>query len=230
MGEATPFDPKTLADGAGAPPRPMPRGWQPRRDPDRFVAILPMWEPRPKAVTSTVGTASVLDERPLDPPDADDFVLQADPPADAEASAVGRDAGGTVIAPLSGDPTETVKSDGRTSPAPRERPIPSIDGYEILDELGRGGMGVVYRARQVLLNRSCVLKMILAGAHADSEAIVRFLAEAEAIARMQHPNVVQIRHIGEADGLPFFELEYVEGGSLDRRLDGTPWAPAWRPS
>ena len=135
--------------------------------------------------------------------------------------------GAPLIAPLAGDPTVTVKTDGRTSPAPRERPIPSIDGYEILGELGRGGMGVVYRARQVLLNRSCVLKMILAGAHADAEAIVRFLAEAEAVARMQHPNVVQIHHIGEADGLPFFELEYVEGGSLDRRLDGTPW-PARR--
>ncbi len=69
--------------------------------------------------------------------------------------------------------------------------------------------------------------MILAGAHADAEAAVRFLAEAEAVARLQHPNIVQIHHIGEADGLPFFELEYVDGGSLDRRLDGTPW-PARR--
>ncbi len=57
--------------------------------------------------------------------------------------------------------------------------------------------------------------------------IVRFLAEAEAVARLQHPNVVQIHHIGEAGGLPFFELEYLEGGSLDRQLDGTPW-PARR--
>ena len=69
--------------------------------------------------------------------------------------------------------------------------------------------------------------MILAGAHADPVAAVRFLAEAEAVARLQHHHIVQIHHIGEADGLPFFELEYVEGGSLDRRLDGTPW-PARR--
>ena len=88
-------------------------------------------------------------------------------------------------------------------------------------------MGVVYRARQVLLNRPCVLKMILAGAHASAGGHRRFLAEAEAVARLQHPNIVQIHHIGEADGLPFFELEYVDGGSLDRRLDGTPW-PARR--
>jgi WD40 repeat protein len=119
------------------------------------------------------------------------------------------------------------KVDRRVSPTLRERPVPIIEGYEILGELGRGGMGVVYRARQVLLNRPCVLKMILAGAHADELAALRFLAEAEAVARLKHPNIIQIYHIGEADGLPYFELEYVEGGSLDKRLDGTPW-PARR--
>jgi serine/threonine-protein kinase len=110
---------------------------------------------------------------------------------------------------------------------PSTRAVPVISGYEVLGELGRGGMGVVYRARQTRLNRPCVLKMILAGVHADAEASLRFLAEAEAVARLRHANIVQIHHIGEADGLPFFELEYVEGGSLDRRLDGTPW-PAKR--
>ena len=90
-------------------------------------------------------------------------------------------------------------------------------------ELGRGGMGVVYEARQVRLNRPCALKMILAGAHANPEVAARFLAEARTIARLQHPHIVQIHHIGEADGLPFLELEYVAGGSLDRQLDGTPW-------
>jgi serine/threonine-protein kinase len=125
--------------------------------------------------------------------------------------------------PVPGEET----SDGHTSPAARERPVPVIDGYQILGELGRGGMGVVYRARQIRLNRPCVLKMILAGIHAEAESVARFLAEAEAVARLQHPHIVQIHHIGEADGLPFFELEYVAGGSLDRRIDGTPW-PARR--
>ena len=69
--------------------------------------------------------------------------------------------------------------------------------------------------------------MILAGVYADAVAATRFLDEAKAIARLRHPNVVQIHHIGEADGLPYFELEYLEGGGLDRRLDGTPW-PARR--
>jgi WD40 repeat protein/Flp pilus assembly protein TadD/tRNA A-37 threonylcarbamoyl transferase component Bud32 len=123
----------------------------------------------------------------------------------------------------SGDRSSDLTTNRRPPPTPRERPIPTVDGYEILGELGRGGMGVVYRARQTLLNRPCALKMILAGEYANNEAIVRFLAEAEAVARLQHPSIVQIHHIGQVDGLPFFELEYVEGGSLDKRLDGTPW-------
>jgi tetratricopeptide (TPR) repeat protein len=108
---------------------------------------------------------------------------------------------------------------------PASRASPAIEGYEILGELGRGGMGVVYRARQVQLNRPCALKMILAGAHANPEAVARFLAEARAIARLQHVHIVQIHHIGKADDLPFFELEYVPGGGLDRQIEGTPWQP-----
>ncbi len=122
---------------------------------------------------------------------------------------------------------ETSDSGGPTESTHGMAPAPAVPGYEILGELGRGGMGVVYRARQVRLNRPCVLKMILGGGHAGAEAGARFLAEAEAVARLQHANVVQIHHIGEADGLPYFELEYLEGGSLDRRLNGTPW-PARR--
>ena len=88
-------------------------------------------------------------------------------------------------------------------------------------------MGVVYKARHVRLNRPCALKMILAGLHAGPDVVARFVTEAEAIARLEHPSIVQIRHIGDADGLPFLELEYVSGRSLDQQLDGTPW-PAKR--
>jgi eukaryotic-like serine/threonine-protein kinase len=102
----------------------------------------------------------------------------------------------------------------------------TVPGYEIEGELGRGGMGVVYKARHAQLKRPCALKMILAGAHAGPELVARFRAEAEAIARLQHPHVVQIRHVGEAQGMPFFELEFVSGGSLDKQLDGTPWPAA----
>ncbi len=107
---------------------------------------------------------------------------------------------------------------GSASPGP----IPRITGYEILDELGRGGMGVVYRARQIGLNRFVALKVILAGGHAGIAQIERFRAEGEAVARLQHPNIVQIHDVGEQEGRPFFALELVEGGSLARRLHGAP--------
>jgi WD40 repeat protein len=103
---------------------------------------------------------------------------------------------------------------------------PDVPGYEVLGELGRGGMGVVYRARQAGLNRVVALKMILAGVHAGAEEVMRFRAEAEAVARLQHPNVVQVYEVGEHAGLPYFSLEYCPGGSLDRKLAGTPLPPA----
>jgi WD40 repeat protein len=98
-------------------------------------------------------------------------------------------------------------------------------GYEVVDRLGAGGMGVVYRARQLALNRVVALKVIRAGVHASAEERKRFAAEAEAIARLQHPNIVQVHEVGDCADLPFFSLEFVEGGSLAQRLDGTPQAP-----
>jgi tetratricopeptide (TPR) repeat protein/tRNA A-37 threonylcarbamoyl transferase component Bud32 len=100
---------------------------------------------------------------------------------------------------------------------------PALPGYQILGELGRGGMGVVYKARQLRLNRIVALKMILAGDYAPPETVIRFLAEAESIARLHHPHIVQIFAYGEHDGRPYFEMEYVDGGSLADRLGGKPW-------
>jgi len=98
-------------------------------------------------------------------------------------------------------------------------------GYEIQGELGRGGMGVVYKARQIGLNRLVALKMVLTGAHAGPQELARFQLEAKAVASIQHPNIVQIYEVGESEGCPYLCLEFVEGGNLADKLAGMPQAP-----
>jgi WD40 repeat protein/serine/threonine protein kinase len=104
--------------------------------------------------------------------------------------------------------------------APRQ-----IGEYDILAEVGRGGMGVVYQARHRRLRRLAAVKMVLAGEFASSTQELRFRLEAELAARVQHPNIVQVYEIGSYEGRPFLALEWVEGGSLANRLHGEPWPP-----
>ncbi len=101
-------------------------------------------------------------------------------------------------------------------------PLPAIDGYQVQQELGRGAMGVVYQARQLSLHRHVAIKMILAGSYAGSRERARFATEAQAIARLQHPHIVQIHEVGEQDGRPFFCMELIRGGSLAQELAGRP--------
>lgn len=120
---------------------------------------------------------------------------------------------------------ETISGAARPGSKAASSPLPALPGYVMLAELGRGGMGVVYRARQVRLQREVAVKMLLNGQHASAERRVRFRAEADAIARLHHPAILQVYDIGEHDGIPFLVLEYMNGGSLERRLAGKPVPP-----
>ncbi|MDZ4781932.1 MAG: protein kinase [Planctomycetia bacterium] len=100
-----------------------------------------------------------------------------------------------------------------------------LGNYELIEELGRGGMGVVYKARQIGVRRVVALKLILAGEHAGKDRCARFEAEAEIVGRLAHPNIVQIYEVGNDQGRPYLSLEFVDGGSLDRKLNGTPMPP-----
>jgi WD40 repeat protein len=120
--------------------------------------------------------------------------------------------------PSPGAPTECTG----TREVPADHAASAPPGYEILAELGRGGMGVVYKARHLRLSRVVALKMILAGGHAAVSERLRFLGEAEVVASLQHANIVSLLEYGEHQGLPFFTLEFMPGGSLAHRLDGVP--------
>jgi serine/threonine protein kinase/WD40 repeat protein len=116
------------------------------------------------------------------------------------------------------DPTVPGGPWGRASTA--DAPLPRIAGYEVRAELGRGGMGAVYKVRQLSLNRIVALKMLLPDGPVTHEMLVRFRTEAEALARLHHPNIVPIYDIGESEGRPYFTMEYVAGPSLADVLDG----------
>ena len=117
---------------------------------------------------------------------------------------------------------ETMRIGATGIPAPTQTPVPArfgirIRGYDLLEEVGVGGMGIVYKARHRELNRIVALKMLKTAEMTDAESRLRFRAEAESVARLQNPNIIQVFEVGEQDGAPFIALEFVDGGSLTQR-------------
>ena len=201
--------------------------------------------PEPSLTQAIPPTLPPADQTLLQPPSSppvDQTLVQAAsaPPTDrtfVQADSV-RPADHTLLQTPTDPPTARVEAesfppDGGTI---AQAPLPAsvlaailqeihVPGYELLGELGRGGMGVVYKARQVGLNRVVALKMILSGDYAAAGDLARFRLEAEAVAQFQHPNIVQIYDIDEVKGRPYFCLEFVDGGPLHKKLAGDPQPP-----
>ncbi|APW62937.1 serine/threonine-protein kinase [Paludisphaera borealis] len=225
-----------LADGASEPQRvewicsDQIRDWQAgRRIPaEAYLALHPLFPAESEAVFEVVYNEFLLRESLGERPCLEEFVWRFPDLADRLARQL------ALHRALSSDDG----ADGEGVPAPRARKAnregddgptiagaPRIPGYRILGELGRGGAGVVYKARQLTLDRLVALKVIQAGHRALPGAVERFHAEAEATARFQHPNIIQVHEVGEHEGLGYLALEYAAGGSLEAAIAGTPWAP-----
>jgi eukaryotic-like serine/threonine-protein kinase len=113
----------------------------------------------------------------------------------------------------------------RQPPAPPSG-TPTIPGYDIVGELGRGGMGIVYKAWHVKSKQFVALKMITPGSETNESLLRRFKTEADAVARLSHPNIVKVYEVGESQGWPYFSIEFCGGGSLAKKLSGIPMLPA----
>src|SRR5262245_7486033 len=198
---APPPDDRTLAQ----PPTATPSAQEP--DAANTLAAVPT-EPTIRATP------------PSPPPTASDpTAIMPSGPSDLTAVAPP-----TQQQPATEERTRQQTADTRPA-ATTARPVVAVPGYEMLGELGRGGMGVVHKARHRKLNRLVALKMVLSGEFARAIDLERFNSEAQRLAKVQHPNIVHIYDVGEYAGRPYFAMEYVDGGTLAGRLAGRPQPP-----
>lgn len=191
----------------------------PERADDTIDSVYPE-APAPKSVDGAKSShassyAETLEKQPI-------IIHKSDgPPAEFDSSQQ------TV------DPTPGVKKISAKKEAAREKKRLNaallvgahLGGFELLGVIAHGGMGVVYKARHTRLDRYAAIKMVLAGAHAAPEQLARFRSEAQVVASLQHPNIVQLYEVGDHDNLPFIALEFVDGGSLAKKAGGQPQPP-----
>ncbi len=243
--------PPRVSTAVGQIPDASRRGKNSQRETDATplgvaASNLTIDTPSSSEADSTLDPALATDPNvTIDPVPNEQFEASVDPDGRVEAPPKGK-FGRVPSAPANGEPDtdspppiqQTVDlsrkadapgahtTDFSTSPSSGEEfNLQHIAGYVVLGELGRGGMGVVYKAQHLQLNRLVALKMVLAGAHAGPEQLVRFQIEAEAVAHLKHPNIVQIYEVGKHEDLPYFSLEYVDGGSLTGKIGGKPQPP-----
>jgi tetratricopeptide (TPR) repeat protein/predicted Ser/Thr protein kinase len=213
--------------------------WQRRRAEGKTLILAELCHDRPELLPALERRIAALQQLETIPPDVHE--QPTIPPQNNEVA----DAAATVdpyATPTQDSPTQTLPPLAFPTDSPADQlevadvattELPPallagaevVPGYEVLGVLGKGGMGIVYKARQHRLGRLVALKMILHAEHAGNRDRQRFQAEAEAVARLQHPNIVQIHEVGEHRGLPYFSLEFCAGGSLEAKLAGKPLAP-----
>src|SRR5262249_30733159 len=148
--------------------------------------------------------------------------LAGEPPQARPSPGVRHEQEGPLASSAGRSPPTTMPG-GNAGPGTTGPPgLPAIPGYEIEREWARSGMAVIYKARQVSLDRVVALKMIAGGYGLDREQFDRFRIEAAAVAHLRHPNIVHVYDFGEHNGRAYISMEFIEGGDLSQKLAGTP--------
>jgi predicted Ser/Thr protein kinase len=196
---------------------------------EAYLDAYPALKANPASVLELIYHEVQLRRQRQEQPSVEEFVQRFPHHADSlrHHFALNQEVGPVGAPPApSGTPTVPPSQGATLTVAVNTGPgMPVVAGYQILSVLGQGGMGVVYQAEQTGLKRLVALKMILAGSHARPEERARFRTEAEAVARLQHPNIAQIYEVNESEGRPYLSLEFVDGGSLAQRIRSAPPTP-----
>jgi WD40 repeat protein len=205
-------------DDEPPPPEPPPGQPPPRKPPSQLPArgsSQPSEDRRPAREKKRPSKA-VKEPLPDPPPISDRAALESTVPRDPTRSE--QETPQYIPGELDTAVQSPEQAAAKLAELSRRGKLPTIPGYKILSLLGQGGMGVVYHVEQIGLKREAALKMILGGQYSDENSRARFRVEAEAIAQLRHPNVVQVYGFGEHEGLPYLALEYVDGATLGHKL------------